>query len=123
MWLPGIALKIIEMFNKPMIYKQMLSKPILPKVELHCHLDGILDSAMLRAILVEDPAFPVNPDDFEQFYPITNIDTFFNWWGSIEAISGELGYLYPVMAHHVNRLKNPRCCLYGNHDCIRRHAR
>ena len=34
---------------------------LLPKVELHCHLDGILDSRMVRDIYRTDPTFPINP--------------------------------------------------------------
>src|SRR5512143_779662 len=78
---------------------------ILPKVELHCHLDGILDPIMVRDIYQADPTFPINPVDFDRAYPISSIESFFRWWEFIDQIEGELDYFYPIMSRHVERLK------------------
>ena len=77
----------------------------LPKVELHCHLDGILDPRMAWEIHRDDPTFPIHPGEFEQAYPIAGIESFFRWWDFIEPIEGELAYFYPILSRHIERLK------------------
>jgi hypothetical protein len=78
---------------------------ILPKVELHCHLDGILDPPMVRDIYRTDPTFLINPVDFERAYPISSFESFFRWWDFIDPIEGELAYFYPILKGYVERLK------------------
>jgi adenosine deaminase len=77
----------------------------LPKVELHCHLDGILSPAMLRDIRRDDSAFPIDPGEFERAYPIRDIESFFNWWNFIDPIEGELEYFYPILGRYIEQLK------------------
>lgn len=78
---------------------------VLPKAELHCHLDGVLDPAMLRDIVRHDPAFPVLPEEFERAYPVEGLDSFFRWWEFTSAISRKLAYCYPILDRHLDRLK------------------
>jgi adenosine deaminase len=80
----------------------------LPKVELHCHLDGIVSPGMLKEIHREDSTFPIHPDQLEQAHPITNIKTFFEWWNFIKPIRGKLAKFYPIMKRHVERLKKQK---------------
>jgi adenosine deaminase len=77
----------------------------LSKVELHCHLDGILDPSMARDLRRSDPAFPILPEEFEGAYPITDIQSFFGWWDFIRPIEGTLTYFYPILGKHIERLK------------------
>jgi len=70
----------------------------LPKVELHCHLDGILDPTMAWEIYRNDPGFPIRLIEFERAYPITDYESFFRWWKFIEPIEGELAHFYPILA-------------------------
>jgi adenosine deaminase len=84
------------------------ARMILPKAELHCHLDGILDPVMLQEIRQNDPAFPILPVEFQRAYPITDIESFFHWWEFIAPIEGELGYFYPILGKHIARLKAQR---------------
>ncbi|MBN1937873.1 MAG: hypothetical protein JW934_24680 [Anaerolineae bacterium] len=77
----------------------------LPKAELHCHLDGILDRAMLRDIRAADPAFPVNPQVFDAAYPVESYDQFWQWWQGINPIEGSLAHFAPILACHIERLK------------------
>jgi adenosine deaminase len=81
---------------------------VLPKAELHCHLDGILDPVMAWDIRRNDPAFPINPAEFERAYPITDIKSFFKWWDFIEPIEGKLEHFYPILGGHIERLKAQR---------------
>ncbi|MFQ6115616.1 MAG: adenosine deaminase [bacterium] len=82
-----------------------MNSKIIPKVELHCHLDGILDPPMVRDIYRNDSTFPINPVDFERAYPITSFESFFRWWDFIDPIEGELAYFYPILSRHIERLK------------------
>jgi adenosine deaminase len=77
----------------------------LPKAELHCHLDGILDRAMLRDIRAGDPAFPIDPAEFERAYPVEGYDRFWKWWQFTGPLDGQLNAHLPILVHHVQRLK------------------
>ncbi len=77
----------------------------LPKVELHCHLDGILDRAMARAIRQDDPTFPVDPAEFERAYPVEGKEGFVGWWASVAALDGKLACFYPIIGKYIERLK------------------
>jgi adenosine deaminase len=81
---------------------------LLPKVELHCHLDGILSLAMVRDICRDDPTFPIDPSEFERAYPIKDIESFFNWWNFINPIEGELDFFYPILGRYIEQLKAQR---------------
>ena len=79
---------------------------IFPKVELHCHLDGIVDRAMAWDIHRDDPHYPLDPCEFERAFPIGNdAESFFKWWEFIEPIEGALENFYPIMDRHIERLK------------------
>ena len=76
----------------------------IPKVELHCHMDGILDPGMAVELQRDDASFPVSPEGLEQAYPITNMDNFFSWWDFIKPIQGSLTHFYPIISKHIERL-------------------
>lgn len=82
----------------------------LPKVELHCHLAGILDPAMAWDIYRGDPTFPIDPGEFEQAYPVESFDSFIRWWNFIDPIEGELEYFYPILSRYIERLKAQGVC-------------
>jgi len=82
-----------------------MERDSLPKVELHCHLDGILDPKMVQEICRDDPTFPVHPEEFQKAYPVSDIESFFGWWQAIQSIEGELAYFYPILERHIERLK------------------
>ena len=78
---------------------------VIPKVELHCHLDGTLDRAMLWDIRRDDPIFPIDPAEFERAYPADGFEGFINWFNFVRPIYGELAHFYPIMERHIERLK------------------
>ncbi|MBN1139263.1 MAG: hypothetical protein JXM73_21990 [Anaerolineae bacterium] len=82
----------------------------LPKAELHCHLDGILDRAMLRDILAADPTFPIDPAHFERAYPIEGYDQFWQYWSFIKPLDGRLDAYLTILAHHIQRLVAQNVC-------------
>jgi adenosine deaminase len=77
----------------------------LPKVELHCHLDGIIDPAMAADIRRADPTYPLDPDHLAQAYPITDFAGFMRWWEFIDPIEGELAYFAPILERYIARLR------------------
>ncbi|MBN2391614.1 MAG: hypothetical protein JXR84_12890 [Anaerolineae bacterium] len=77
----------------------------LPKAELHCHLDGVLDPAMARAICEEDPTCPVDITALENAYPIQGIEKFFKWFEHVIPIESQLRYLGLLARQHIARLK------------------
>jgi adenosine deaminase len=77
----------------------------LPKAELHCHLDGVLDRTMLRDIRQCDSDFPIDPHEFETAYPVHDYESFWNWWRFIDPIESELDNFRPILARHIERLK------------------
>lgn len=83
----------------------MLDVHVLPKAELHCHLDGSLDRAMLSDICRADPSFPIDPAWFEQAYPVENLAQFWNWFKFQTPLDKHLRYYYPILERYVNKLK------------------
>jgi adenosine deaminase len=79
-----------------------------PKVELHCHLDGIVDPAMAREIRREQPNFPVDPEELERTYPVDGFERFLGWWTVPNRLEGHLDNFRPVLEHHIRRLKAQR---------------
>ncbi len=78
----------------------------IPKAELHCHLDGIVDRQMAWDIHRADPSFALDPREFERAYPIGNdMESFFQWWRFIEPIEGDLLNFYPILGRYIQRLK------------------
>ncbi|MBN1316904.1 MAG: hypothetical protein JXA42_15600 [Anaerolineales bacterium] len=77
----------------------------LPKVELHCHLEGTLDLAMVRDILREAPDFPVDLAELEGAYPVLGYDRFFDWFKPSYPIFNKSHFFEHVIARHTARLK------------------
>ncbi len=77
----------------------------IPKVELHCHLDGIVDPAMLRAIQQQGHALPLTPQALQAAYPVMNFDGFIKWFGVAEPIEDDSEHFKPILAAHIERLK------------------
>lgn len=77
----------------------------LPKVELHCHLDGIVGPEIARYLCQKDPSYPVVPENMEKALPICGIDNFFLFWEHIKPIMGTLNYYYPLVERHIELLK------------------
>jgi adenosine deaminase len=85
----------------------MIDFTALPKVELHCHLDGILDPDIARAIRRDDPTYPIDPAQFATVYPVENFEDFWNWLEAIKPIKRKRSpdLFYPIVRHHIENLK------------------
>jgi adenosine deaminase len=77
----------------------------IPKIELHCHLDGIITPQMTSDILQEDPAFPILPEDFADKLPVYDYDSFHRWWTVFEPINGDLNAFKPILQRYIAQLK------------------
>ena len=77
----------------------------IPKVELHCHLDGIISPQITSDILKEDPTFPISPEDFADKLPVYDYDSFFRWWDVFAPINGDLEAFKPILQRYIAQLK------------------
>lgn len=76
----------------------------LPKAELHCHMDGIIDWAMLTTIHADDPSYPVHPDVL-QGVEVKDYESFWAWGPRLMSMRRHLPYYYPILKHYISALK------------------
>jgi len=76
----------------------------IPKVELHCHADGIADAAMLREIEGRGISLPVTAEALQAAVPVRNLDEFIHWFRVADPIEGDPERFKPILAVHVARL-------------------
>ncbi len=79
--------------------------PALPKVELHCHLDGIIDPPMARDLLAAGVSLPFTEEELAGRYPVTGMDSFLKWYDVGARLEGRLAPFFPIIAAHIERLK------------------
>ncbi|RCK81132.1 MAG: Adenosine deaminase [Candidatus Ozemobacter sibiricus] len=72
----------------------------VPKAELHCHADAVIDAAMLRTL---DPAFlrtPLAPEELEALCPARSWEDWLNGYAArIDAVMTRELFLASVQAH------------------------
>jgi adenosine deaminase len=75
----------------------------LPKAELHCHADGMLDSALLADLVAEGHALPISPDELA---PITSREEWLAQAPLFDRALAPVERVLPlVIEHHVRRLR------------------
>lgn len=77
----------------------------LPKVELHCHLDGIVDPPMLRELSRRGYRLPLTADALESGYPVRSMDDFMRWGMLAHPLEGDIERFKPVLMVHLERLR------------------
>ena len=77
----------------------------IPKVELHCHLDGIVDVPMLREMRAAGTNLPMAVEALEAASPARDFEGFLRWFSVADALEGDLDNYRPVIAAHIERLK------------------
>jgi adenosine deaminase len=60
----------------------------IPKIELHCHLDGIVDPPMLRELEAQGVLLPILPEALQAAYPVQRYDDFISWGRAVESLEG-----------------------------------
>jgi adenosine deaminase len=84
---------------------EMTGCETIPKVELHCHLDGIFDPPMLRDAQKRGVRLPISPEALEAAYPVRGYEEFVRWFRTVEPFEGDLERFKPFLAIHLERLR------------------
>lgn len=77
----------------------------IPKIELHCHFDGIISPEMVDDIRREVPDYPLDSSAFDGYLPVSDLDSFFKWWEVSEPIEGVLSNFQPILQRYIAQLK------------------
>lgn len=77
----------------------------VPKVELHCHLVGIIDPAMLREMRACGVELAISADALALAYPVKDTESFWRWLAVQESLVGSIDAYRPILAAHVERLR------------------
>lgn len=77
----------------------------LPKAELHCHLDGLLDAVLLAEIWHDEAEFPIPAGGLDHADPVHDLESFFAWWQHVSPLKGKLLRYAPIIQRHIARLK------------------
>jgi adenosine deaminase len=83
----------------------MMNISTLPKAELHCHVDGIVDVAMLQALEQQGHILPLASATLQATYPVRNFDEFIHWFDVTEPIEDDTKNFWLILAQHIARLK------------------
>src|SRR5258708_633132 len=77
----------------------------LAKVELHCHLSGLLDPTMIAEIEADGGRLPVSREALLSAYPVTSREAFTRWLEVVNPLHGDLENFRRILEIHVGRLK------------------
>lgn len=77
----------------------------LPKAELHCHIDGLVDPQMLKDLAARGQQLPLTIETLQSALPVQGFDDFTHWCDTASAVEGTAGHLNPILAEHIERLK------------------
>jgi adenosine deaminase len=84
----------------------MMNIELLPKVELHCHMDGILSPAMAATLRQVNPSFPIDSQELERAYPISGLESFFQWWQYIQPLDHDPDQYLWIVEHYIALLRS-----------------
>lgn len=77
----------------------------LPKVELHCHLLGVISPALLRSLEREGRSVLVRPEALEPLWPVSNLASFQRWIDLLKPYqTASPEHMRPVLAAQVGAL-------------------
>lgn len=80
-------------------------QPALPKVELHCHLLGVIHPQLLEDIQRSGGTVLVEPCILEAAYPISNVASFRRWVEVLRPYqSATIDAMRPILAAHISDL-------------------
>lgn len=77
----------------------------LPKAELHCHMDGIIDPDILQKIQRLGYDCPLDLAMLQAAYPVRTFDEFVHWFSIAGLVGGAARNFLPILAQHIERLK------------------
>jgi len=73
------------------------------KVELHCHVDGMLNPGILKGMLLKGLT-SMKIEDLEGAYPVLCFDDFINWYNKTNPHFKNLPDYKPIVSHHMQNL-------------------
>ena len=77
----------------------------IPKTELHCHLEGIVDPGILLVLESRGIHLALSSEQFKKVYPVQAFDAFIQWCHAQDHFEGDiLGYT-DIIEVHLSRLK------------------
>src|SRR6476646_3966343 len=77
----------------------------LPKVELHCHLIGLIEPRLLAQIQEDRGRVLVEPETLQTVYPVSDLAGFTRWLEVLKPYQMATPELMrPFLAAHVSRL-------------------
>ena len=79
--------------------------PSLPLVELHCHLDGILDPPMLEQMVANGRKLPLKVGTLLDTYPVDSFEKYEVWHRTVSVMEGNLENFKPILELHAERLR------------------
>jgi adenosine deaminase len=78
----------------------------LPKAELHCHIDGVIDPPMLLELARRGHPPPLGADELAAVLPVTDVDSFERGYGAlIDRLAPCAVWLPRVLEVHLGRLR------------------
>jgi adenosine deaminase len=77
-------------------------------IELHCHLDGVVDPAMLRELAERGLPLPLSADELDAVLPVVDMESFTRWFEVAHRLEG-----HPAVYEAVLELQLQRWCAQG----------
>ncbi len=78
----------------------------LPKIELHCHIDGILDPSMLEDMERANIPYHITSQELQSIYPNNGIEGFIRWFDLVDSsFHKSFDSFIPILERHIERLK------------------
>ena len=77
----------------------------LPKAELHCHIDGLVDPQMLKDLAARGQQLPLTAETLQVAYPVQGFEDFTHWCDTAKIVEGRLENFKLILAEHIERLK------------------
>ncbi|MFC1745810.1 hypothetical protein ACFL35_17590 [Candidatus Riflebacteria bacterium] len=77
----------------------------IPKVELHCHLDGIINPEILENEVFFGLLKDFSLADFKNLYPVKNYDEFWQWFAMVEELKRDPDLFVKLIPIHLQNLK------------------
>jgi adenosine deaminase len=82
-----------------------MTQSTLAKVELHCHLLGVISPELLSRVRDEGGTVLVEPETLATTYPVTNVVAFQRWVDLLKPYQTDaLEAMRPILAAHVSNL-------------------
>lgn len=82
-----------------------MNDTVLPKVELHCHLEGIVDPGIIEILESRKIAVALSSQEFKTAYPVSDFNSFIRWCHLQDAFEGDILAYTDIVDVYISRLK------------------